>query len=69
MYHDMIDTTIEPTATTRVIDNVTFYSNAGVFRGLQPDVLTVRDYQAKVNAQNGNVQASELAQLVTSYRW
>ena len=69
MYHDMIDTTIEPTASTRVIDNVTYYFDAGVFRGLQPDVLTVRDYQAKVNAQNGNAQAPQLEQLVTSYRW
>ena len=69
MYHDMTDNTPEPTFITGVTDNVTAYSLVTVFRGLQPDVLTVRDYQARVNAQNGNNQAPELNQLVSSYRW
>ena len=69
MYHDMIDTTAEPTASTHVTDDVTFYTNTRVFRGLQPDVLTVRDYQARVNAQNNSAQAPQLERLVTDYRW
>lgn len=68
MYHYMIDNTVEP-ATTNVTDNVTAYRPSFVFRGLQPDVLTVRDYQARVNAQNNGLQAPELEQLVTTYRW
>ena len=68
MYHDMTDNTPEPTF-TGVTDNVTAFNPAMVFRGLQSDVLTVRAYQARINAQNNSVQASELNQLVSSYRW
>lgn len=52
-----------------VRDNVTAYTPATVFRGLQYDVTTVRGYQARVNAQNSNVQAAQLNTLVTDYRW
>lgn len=65
----MTDNTVEPTAVTRVTDNVTAYTPAAVFRGLQPDVVTVRGYQTRVNAQNNGVQAPQMEQLVTTYRW
>ncbi|WP_375417310.1 hypothetical protein [uncultured Hymenobacter sp.] len=67
MYHDMTDSTPEPVST--VVDDVTAYTPATVFRGLQSDVSTVRSYQARVNAQNSSVQAAQLERLVTSYRW
>ncbi len=69
MYHDMTDNTIEPTAITRVTDDVTAYSSASVFHGLQPGITTVRYYQFRVNNQNNYVQSPQLEQLVTSYRW
>ena len=68
MYHDMTDNTIEP-AFTRVTDDVTAYSSASVFHGLQPGITTVRYYQFRVNNQNNYVQSPQLEQLVTSYRW
>jgi len=68
MYHDMTDNTVEP-AVTRVTDNVTAYTPAAVFRGLQPDVVTVRGYHTRVNVLNNNVQSVQLEQLVTTYRW
>jgi len=40
-----------------------------VFRGLQSDVSSVRDYQAKVQAQSNSLQAVQMGQLVTSYRY
>jgi hypothetical protein len=68
MYHDMTDNTAEPTFTS-VIDNVTAYNASSVFRGLQPYVVTVRDYQNTINSQNNALQSFEMEQLVTSYRW
>lgn len=67
MYHDMTDPGEPPF--TGVRDNVTTYTPATVFRGLQSDVTTVRGYQARVNAQNASVQAAQLNTLVTDYRW
>ncbi|OGX84355.1 hypothetical protein BEN47_03055 [Hymenobacter lapidarius] len=66
MYHDMTDNTPEPTG---VIDNVTAYTPVSIFRGLQSDVVSVRGYQSKVNAQTNGLQSFEVGQLVTSYRW
>jgi hypothetical protein len=54
---------------TGVRDNVTAYTPAMVFRGLQEDVNTVRHYQHQVNLQNNSVQSAELSTLVTDYRW
>jgi len=68
MYYDMTDNSVEPTA-THVTDNVTAYYPSLIFRGLQSDVLTVRDYQKRVITQNNRLQAPELEQLVTTYRW
>ena len=62
----MTDNTPEPIA---VVDNVTAYFPSTDFRGLQPDVVSVRDYQSKINAQNNGLQSFEMGQLVTSYRW
>lgn len=67
LYYDMTDNT-EP-ALTGVTDNVSGFTTATVFRGLQPDVLTVRGYQARIQAQTGGLQAPQMEQLVTSYRW
>ncbi|AMR26944.1 hypothetical protein A0257_07370 [Hymenobacter psoromatis] len=64
----MTDNSVEPIA-THVTDNVTAYYPTLIFRGLQPDVLTVRDYQKRVITQNNRLQAPEMEQLVTTYRW
>jgi len=48
---------------------VTAFTPATVFRGLQSDVSTVRDYQAKVRTQSNGLQATQMDQLVASYRY
>jgi hypothetical protein len=63
----MTDSTPEPF--TGVTDDVTAYTPATVFRGWQSDVLTVCGYQARVNAPNNSIQAPQLKQIVTTYRW
>lgn len=67
MLYDMTDTT-EPFY-TGITDNVDAYNTASVFRGLQPNVTTVRGYEAQVLAQNNQLQAAQFDQLVTSYLW
>ncbi|MFD2786302.1 hypothetical protein [Hymenobacter rubripertinctus] len=68
MFHDMTDNTTEPPA-TGVTDNVNSYTTIQLYRAMQPDVMGVRKYQQRVLSQNNNRQASEMEQLVTSYRW
>jgi len=68
MLHDMTDNG-ENVGVTNVIDNVNSYNSAKVLRGLQSDVVSVRQYQQRVLAQNNSSQAAELEQLVTSYFW
>lgn len=67
MLHDMRDNG-EPTG-TGVIDNVNIYTIPQIFRGYQPTVATVQGYRQEVVASNGNLQATEMGQLVTSYRY
>lgn len=69
MYHDMTDNTVEPTYLTGVRDRVTAFTPATVFRGLQPNVYTVRRYQQQINLNNNFLQSAELGELVTDYRW
>lgn len=66
LYHDMTDNTPEPPQ-TRVIDNVTAFNTASVYRGLQAS--TVRGYQRNINNLNNGLQAPQMEQLVTTYRW
>ena len=68
MLYDMTDNG-ENTNYTHVIDNVNSYNMAQVFKGLQPDVVSVRQYQQRILTQNSSKQAPELEQLVTSYFW
>ena len=67
LYHDMTDTG-EP-AFTGVVDNVNAFTPATAFRGLQADVLSVREYEDKVRAQTNGRQAAQMGQLVTSYQY
>ena len=64
----MTDGGLEPSS-TRVTDNVTAFTTASVYRGLQPGVVDVRGYQSAIATQNNGLQAPEMEQLVTSYRW
>ena len=64
----MTDNIPEPSFTS-VVDNVTAYTPATVFRGLQSDVVSVRGYESRISAQSNGLQSFEMSQLVTSYRW
>ena len=68
MYHDMTDNG-EPTALTGVTDNVNAFTTATVYRGLQSGVVSVRGYQARIQDQTNGLQAPQMEQLVTTYRW
>lgn len=68
MLFDMIDNG-ENIGRTGVIDNVNSYTEPQIFRALQSDVVSVRQYQQRVVTQNNLKQAAELEQLVTSYFW
>ena len=65
--HDMRDVG-EPGFTT-VIDNVSGYSIQGLFSGYQPGVTTVQGLRQEILNRNGNSQAAQVNQLITSYRW
>jgi hypothetical protein len=67
LYHDLTDTG-EPTL-TGVLDNVNTYSSQQIFRGLQPSVTTVQGFRQELLNRNNNQQATEVNQLVTSYRY
>jgi len=49
--------------------SVLIYLRATVFNGLRSDVSTVRDYQGKVRTQSSGLQATQMDQLVASYRY
>jgi hypothetical protein len=65
--HDMRDTG-EPAFTT-VVDNVSGYSMAGLFKGFQSNVTTVQELRQEILSRNGNSQLTQVNQLITSYRW
>ena len=65
--HDMRDVG-EPGFTT-VIDNVSGYSIQGLFSAYQPGVTTVQGLRQEILNRNGNSQAAQVNQLITSYRW
>ena len=65
--HDMRDVG-EPAFTT-VIDNVSGYSIQGLFSGYQPGITTVQELRQEILNRNGNSQATQVNQLITSYRW
>ena len=67
MLHDLIDTT-EP-AVTGVVDNVSGYTISGIFRGFSANSTTVPTLRDQILGNNGNSQAAQVNQLVTSYRW
>jgi hypothetical protein len=67
LYHDLTDTG-EP-AWTGVEENVNTYTSQQIFRGLQPNVITVQGFRQELLNRNNNQQATEVNQLVTSNRY
>ena len=67
MLHDLIDTTEPPI--TGVVDNVANYTISGIFRGFNANATTVPTLRDQILGNNGNSQAAQVNQLVTSYRW
>ncbi len=65
--HDLRDVG-EPTSTT-VIDNVSGYSIQGIFAGFQPSITTVQGLRQQILNANANSQATQVNQLIASYRW
>jgi hypothetical protein len=65
--HDMRDV-VEPTW-TGVIDNVSGYSLPGIYAGFQPSITTVQGLRQQILNSNANSQATQVNQLITSYRW
>ena len=67
MLHDLIDTTEPPI--TGVVDNVANYTISGIFSGFNANSTTVPTLRDQILGNNGNSQAAQVNQLVTSYRW
>jgi hypothetical protein len=65
--HDMTDTG-EPTF-TGISDFVSSYNMTQLFRGFQPNIATVSGLRQEILNRNGNLQASQVNQLITSYNW
>lgn len=65
--HDCID--VGEPATTGINDLVSGYTINGLFRGYTSSITTVQALRANILSQNGNSQATQVNNLVTSYGW
>ena len=54
---------------TGVVDNVSNYTINGVFKGYTSNITTVQGLKQNILNQNGNSQATQVNQLITSYGW
>ncbi len=68
LFHDMTDNA-ENSGFTGVTDNVNAYNIQRIFGGLQTGVTTVQGFKNEVLNRNNNLQATQLNQLVTDYRY
>lgn len=68
MLHDMTDNG-ENFGFTGVNDNVNTYSIQQIFRGYQPDASTIQMFRNELLNRNGNSQATQIDQLITSYHY
>ncbi|MEX6686345.1 hypothetical protein QTN47_02510 [Danxiaibacter flavus] len=67
MFHDMMDNG-EPLA-TGVIDNASNFTIRQLYNGMTISVSSVQDFRSAVLSNNGNVQSTQVNQLVSSYRY
>ena len=67
LLHDCTDVG-EPT-TTRINDLASGYSMSMLFRGYTSSATTVQTLRANILSSNGNAQATQVNNLVTSYGW
>lgn len=67
MHHDLIDSS-EPSITL-ITDQVSGYTINGIFKGFHQGSTNVQNLRAAILANNGNNQATQVNNLVTSYGW
>jgi hypothetical protein len=67
MLNDLID--VGEPAATGVVDNVAGYTRAGLYRAFHQGSTSVPLLREAIKANNGNNQAPQVDQLVTSYGW
>lgn len=67
MFHDMTD--VGEPVETGVVDNVSGYTIRQLYSGMQSNVSSVPAYRTEFLNRNGNAQAVQVNQLVSSYRY
>lgn len=67
MPHDLID--VGEPAVTGVVDNVSGYTVAGVFRGYTSSAATIQDLRSSILSNNSASQAAQVNALIASYRY